>query len=161
MNNDTSFLIGVIVVAFIAGYAIVSFFASKIKSCEQASNSDGPRMGQSEQEQEGSQETTGRNTHTDARDQENEHNQYAWQDRSGHYSGTRERQDLEEKYARILGLRGEVTPADAKRAYRELLTKYHPDKVNHLGAEFKTIAEIKTREILEAYDYFQKKYNII
>ena len=53
-----------------------------------------------------------------------------------------------------------VTAADVKRAYRELLAKYHPDKVNHLGDEFKSIAEVKTREILEAYEYFQKKYDI-
>jgi len=29
-----------------------------------------------------------------------------------------------------------------------------------LGDEFKYIAEVKTREILEAYDYFRKKYDI-
>ena len=55
MNNDASFLIAVIVVAFIAGYAIVSFIVNKIKSHEQASNSDEPRTGQSEQEHEGSE----------------------------------------------------------------------------------------------------------
>lgn len=71
-----------------------------------------------------------------------------------------ESQSEEEKYARDLGLSTMVTAADVKRAYRELLVKYHPDKVNDLGAEFKSIAEVRTRKILEAYDYFQKKYDI-
>lgn len=66
----------------------------------------------------------------------------------------------EETCARVLGLSTMVTAADVKRAYRELLAKYHPDKVNHLGAEFKSIAEARTREIREAYDYFQKKHSI-
>lgn len=69
-------------------------------------------------------------------------------------------QNEEEKYARVLGLGTMVTVTGVKRAYRELLAKYHPDKVNHLGAEFKSIAEAKTKEVLEAYDYFRKKYDI-
>jgi hypothetical protein len=45
------------------------------------------------------------------------------------------------------------------------LRKFHvpkagKSKVNHLGAEFKSMAEARTQEILEAYDYFRKKYNI-
>ncbi len=71
-----------------------------------------------------------------------------------------ESQSEEERYARVLGLSTMITATDVKRAYRELLAKYHPDKVNHLGNEFKRIAEVKTREILEAYDYFREKYHI-
>jgi hypothetical protein len=66
----------------------------------------------------------------------------------------------DEQYARVLGLTPVVNAESIKRAYHDLLAKYHPDKVSHLGAEFKTIAEARTREIREAYDYFQKKYNI-
>ena len=71
-----------------------------------------------------------------------------------------ESQSEEERYARVLGLSTMFTATDVKRVYRELLAKYHPDKVNHLGAEFKSIAEVRTREIVEAYDYFRKKHDI-
>jgi DNA-directed RNA polymerase subunit RPC12/RpoP len=66
----------------------------------------------------------------------------------------------DQKHAKALGLRGRVKTSDVKRAYRELLAKYHPDKVSHLGDEFKQIAEQKTREVLAAYEYFRRKYNI-
>jgi len=66
----------------------------------------------------------------------------------------------EEKHAQVLGFQGPVTVYDVKRAYHKLLSKYHPDKVNHLGDEFKQIAEQKTREIVAAYEYFRRKYNI-
>ena len=71
-----------------------------------------------------------------------------------------ETQSEEKKYARVLGLGTVITAAGVKQAYRELLAKYHPDEVNHLGVEFKNIAETKTRDILEAYNYFRKKYDI-
>ena len=66
----------------------------------------------------------------------------------------------EQRYARILGLTEKVTPLDVKMAYRDLLSKYHPDKVTHLGEEFQHIAERKTKEIVEAYEYFCRKYGI-
>ena len=66
----------------------------------------------------------------------------------------------EEKYRNVLGLKSVFTVQDVKQAYHKLLSKYHPDKVNHLGDEFKRIAQLKTREIIEAYKYFEKKYNI-
>jgi DnaJ like chaperone protein len=34
--------------------------------------------------------------------------------------------------------------------------QYHPDKVSHLGDEFRTGAEEKMKEINQAYDYFKK-----
>jgi len=40
-----------------------------------------------------------------------------------------------------------------------LVAKYHPDKVNHLAREFQDLAENKTKEINEAYQYFRNKYN--
>jgi len=41
---------------------------------------------------------------------------------------------------------------EIKSAYRKLAAQYHPDKVNHLGDEFKTLAEKKFKEIQEAYE---------
>ena len=38
-----------------------------------------------------------------------------------------------------------------KSAYRKLASQYHPDKVAHLGAEFRDLAENRFKEIQEAY----------
>jgi hypothetical protein len=61
-------------------------------------------------------------------------------------------------YGKILCLKGQVTKEDIKRAYYSQIKKYHPDKVQHLGDEFKIIAEQKTKEINNAYNYFRRKY---
>ncbi|TBV81786.1 MAG: J domain-containing protein [Desulfobulbaceae bacterium] len=44
-----------------------------------------------------------------------------------------------------------------KKAYRNLSKQYHPDKVNHLGEEFRRVAEEKMKEINESYHYFKKQ----
>lgn len=65
---------------------------------------------------------------------------------------------LEEQYYAVLGLEKGAGFDEIKRAYRKLSMQYHPDKVGHLGDEFKGIAEEKMKEINVAYDYFQKKF---
>jgi DnaJ like chaperone protein len=52
---------------------------------------------------------------------------------------------------RILGVSGNATAEEIKHAYRELANKYHPDKLEHLGDEFKTLAEKRFKEIQQAY----------
>lgn len=51
----------------------------------------------------------------------------------------------------ILGVDRSATQDDIKKAYRSLVTKYHPDKVAHLGDEFREIAEKRFKEIQQAY----------
>ena len=51
----------------------------------------------------------------------------------------------------VLGLPRNATQEDIKKAYRDLVKRYHPDKVNHLGEEFRTLAEKRFKEIQEAY----------
>ncbi len=51
----------------------------------------------------------------------------------------------------ILGVEKGAALNEVKAAYRKLALKYHPDKVNHLGDEFKVLAEQKFKEIQEAY----------
>jgi len=51
----------------------------------------------------------------------------------------------------VLGLKRGAPLEEVKRAYRELASKYHPDKVSHLGDEFKSLAERRFKEINEAY----------
>ena len=67
-----------------------------------------------------------------------------------------EDESTEEGYRRILGVTDEDSPAAIRRKYRELLVKYHPDKVQHLGIEFQEMAERKTKAIIQAYEFLRK-----
>ena len=69
-----------------------------------------------------------------------------------------ESQASEAKYYALLGLEPGANMDTIKKAYRQLSMKYHPDKVGHLGAEFRGIAEEKMKELNAAYDFFKKKY---
>ena len=84
--------------------------------------------------------------------QGSQRNDYQYQNR-GHAN-------TEEGYREILGVTNKDTPETIKTKYKELLTKYHPDKVQHLGVEFQEMAERKTKAIMEAYEFFQKKYDL-
>lgn len=57
----------------------------------------------------------------------------------------------------VLGVLPEATLAEAKRAWRALIVQYHPDKVAHLAPEFRTLAETRTREIMEAWAELAQK----
>ncbi len=65
----------------------------------------------------------------------------------------------DERYYAILGLDQGTEFNEIKRAYRKLSMQYHPDKVAHLGDEFKGVAEEKMKDINAAYDYFEKRFN--
>jgi DnaJ like chaperone protein len=66
---------------------------------------------------------------------------------------------MEEQYYAVLGLEKGADFSEIKKAYRKLSMQYHPDKVGHLGEEFKKIAEEKMKEINVAYGYFEKKFS--
>jgi hypothetical protein len=51
----------------------------------------------------------------------------------------------------VLGITIDATSEDINQAYRELVKKYHPDRVTHLGEEFRLLAEQKMKAINEAY----------
>lgn len=65
---------------------------------------------------------------------------------------------LEDTYAAILGLNENRNPNDIKKAYREIMKKYHADKVQTMGKEFQDLAHEKSKEINEAYGFFKKRY---
>lgn len=52
----------------------------------------------------------------------------------------------------VLGVGPSATAEEVKSAYRELVKKYHPDRVAHLGDEFKDLAHRKFLQVQEAYD---------
>ncbi len=57
----------------------------------------------------------------------------------------------------VLGLRKDASSKEVKEAYLRLANQYHPDKVLHLGEEFKDLAEIRFKEIQGAYQELKSK----
>ncbi len=72
------------------------------------------------------------------------------------YSGSANQGATAHHYA-VLGLEQGASKEDAKKAYRKLSMQYHPDKVSHLGDEFRAIAEKKMKEINAAYDFIKRE----
>ena len=58
---------------------------------------------------------------------------------------------------KILEIDRGASQDDIKRAYRQLAGKYHPDKVEHLGDEFKVLAEKRFKEVQQAYQELKVK----
>ena len=56
----------------------------------------------------------------------------------------------------VLGVPRGAPQDEIRRAYRKLVVKYHPDKVNHLGDEFRILAEKRFKEIQGAYQELMK-----
>lgn len=50
-----------------------------------------------------------------------------------------------------LGVRPDAPPEEIKRAFRREIARYHPDKVQHLGAEFQELAALRAAELTQAY----------
>lgn len=148
MNEPESILIFATISAALIG--VVAFSLFRIISSRKKVSAESREHHQNESQSE-----------THKGDNENGEQYQHWREESSQSSSqTCDSQSEELKYERILGLKGKVAASDVKKAYRELLSKYHPDKVNHLGDEFIHIADQKTREIIAAYEYYCKKYNI-
>jgi hypothetical protein len=54
-------------------------------------------------------------------------------------------------YYDLLEVAPTATAAEIKKAFREQIAKYHPDKVQHLGKEFQTMAAERAAPLTEAY----------
>ena len=89
------------------------------------------------------------------------------QKRRGYYSG-QSRTDSKDQFSensakwewdpyRILGIDRNASIEEIKHAYRELASKYHPDKLEHLGDDFKALAEMRFKEIQQAYQELSGK----
>ena len=64
----------------------------------------------------------------------------------------------ERRYRMILGVAWNAGEADIETAYRQLLAKYKPENVAHLGDEFRDLAAERTRDLVEAYDHLIRRY---
>jgi DnaJ like chaperone protein len=76
----------------------------------------------------------------------------------GQPSGGPREQGFSQKNAySVLGVGRDASPEEIKRAFRRLANKYHPDKVSHMGDEFRELAERRFKEIQEAYQEVMPK----
>lgn len=58
---------------------------------------------------------------------------------------------------KILEVERSATNDEIKKAYRRMAMKYHPDKVSHLGDEYRKTADEKFKKVNEAYDKIKKE----
>lgn len=58
----------------------------------------------------------------------------------------------------VLNVNPDATASEIRSAYKTLISQYHPDKVASLGAELRTVAEQKTKEITVAYRQAMKMH---
>lgn len=72
--------------------------------------------------------------------------------------GSAERDDQEDPYL-VLGVRQDDGEEKIKKAYRDILGKYHPDRVQHLGEEFREMAARRTVAINKAFETIRKERN--
>ena len=54
-------------------------------------------------------------------------------------------------YYRLLDIPSTSSADEVKRAFRQQIARYHPDKVQHLGKEFQEMAAERAAELTEAY----------
>ena len=62
---------------------------------------------------------------------------------------------------KILEIEKSASNDEIKKAYRKMAMKYHPDKVSHLGDDFRKSAEEKFKKVNEAYEKIKKERNIV
>jgi len=94
---------------------------------------------------------SGRNTHRD-----NKHKKTAGENSSRSNTHAQDSSSVWDPY-KILEIQSDASQEDIKKAYRQLAGKYHPDKVEHLGDEFKALAEKRFKEIQQAYQELRVK----
>jgi DnaJ like chaperone protein len=61
---------------------------------------------------------------------------------------------------KILEIERTASDDKVKTAYRRMAMKYHPDKVSHLGEDYRKTAEEKFKKVNEAYEKIKKERNM-
>lgn len=69
----------------------------------------------------------------------------------------RQLSDEDHKFAQVLGVHPQASADELEQAYQASLAKNHPNNVAHLDMEFRQVAERRTREIEEAYEYLKNR----
>ena len=62
---------------------------------------------------------------------------------------------------KILEIEPTSSNEEVKKAYRKMAMKYHPDKVSHLGEDFRKSADEKFKMVNEAYEKIKNERNIV
>jgi DnaJ-domain-containing protein 1 len=57
----------------------------------------------------------------------------------------------------VLGVAADASDAEIDRAYRQLMGRFHPDRVAGAAAEVRAQAEVRAREINGAYDRIRER----
>ena len=60
----------------------------------------------------------------------------------------------------VLGVSSSATDAEVKKAYRDMVRKFHPDMVSTQGENAQRMAERKTQELNEAYQNIKSWRNM-
>ena len=60
-----------------------------------------------------------------------------------------------EEAFRILGVEGSPDQLQIRKAYKEKMSQYHPDKVSQLGVEIRDLADRKSKQINKAYRFLR------
>ena len=71
----------------------------------------------------------------------------------------RRRSETDSSY-KILEIERTATDEEVKKAYRKMAMKYHPDKVSHLGEDYKKAADEKFKKVNQAYEKIKKERNM-
>lgn len=68
--------------------------------------------------------------------------------------------DSSESAYKILEIEKSATNDEVKKAYRKMVKKFHPDKLQHLGEEHVKGAEEKFKQVQKAYEQIQKERGV-
>jgi hypothetical protein len=81
--------------------------------------------------------------------------------RSGHAHGEgvtpSKGTNAEAYYAHVLGVQAKVSAGALKERHRELVMQNHPDRVEAMDPAIREFAELRMKEVNEAYQYFKRK----
>ncbi len=78
-----------------------------------------------------------------------------YQSQQNNAAGPQDPLTLDKAY-RVLGISADSTLDEINRAYKEKMTKSHPDKVSHLSEELQEKAKELTLELNEAYELVKR-----